>query len=489
MAPTRKLPAHERTYYVRGAHCPSCELLIERRLLSLPGIRSAKVSAAAGRVVVRYAGSAPTVETLNALLGDDGYLFSDEPFEHPSGFSFVGTLYALPLAGALIAAFLALEKTGISGAVNVNARSSLPALFLFGVLAGCSSCAALVGGMVLSLSRQWLEAFPGDAPWRRKAEPHLLFNAGRLLSYALLGAALGSLGSLLRLSELVSSVVVLLVAVLMLVLGLQMLGIPPFSRVQLALPASLTRHISREQRFAHRSVPFILGALTFFLPCGFTLTAQSLALLSGSPLHGGLIMLVFALGTLPMLLAIGLSSMRLLQAGRIAPLFSRVAGLLVIFFTLWTVSARLTVMGVAFPSISRAATSVAASPLAPSALGAQVQQQADASSQNGAASSGAPEQQLPPIVDGVQVVKMVASSSGYEPRTFAVRVGIPVRWEVTDQGTSGCTNAIIAPAMFSGRIQLHQGQTSVKEFTPKQVGTFRYSCWMGMVTGKIQVVK
>jgi uncharacterized protein len=453
--------------------------------------------------VVTHEGTPPSVETLNQLLTPDGYAFAETPFT-PAWRAYLGELLrALLVAGVLIAAFLALGRTGLSGLVDVSTGSSLPMLFVFGVLAGLSSCAALVGGMVLSLARQWLAAYPANASFAQKAEPHLLFNAGRLVSYALFGAALGAVGGLVQISEAVSAILVLIVAAFMLIMGLQMLGIPPFNRVQLALPRFITRRISDERRFQGRVMPFFLGALTFFLPCGFTITAQSLALVSGSAVRGGLIMLFFALGTLPMLLVIGLSSMRLLQTRTIAPLFAKVAGVLVIFFAVWTINARLTVMGLApvapvqakapVAAVTRAAPTQVA-PATPTAVAVAQQlpatptplaSRATATPVPAPASSG----DLPPIVDGKQVVRMTASASAYEPRAFKVRMGVPVRLEVTDVGTSGCTSAMVFPGMFSGRLALTHGQTSVKEFTPQKVGTFKYSCWMGMVTGSIQVVE
>jgi plastocyanin domain-containing protein len=91
------------------------------------------------------------------------------------------------------------------------------------------------------------------------------------------------------------------------------------------------------------------------------------------------------------------------------------------------------------------------------------------------------------LIDGKQVIKMQASSSGYSPRSFKVKAGIPVRWEITDIGTSGCTNAVISRALFDGEIPLTQGQTSIKEFTPQTPGTYKVSCWMGMISGTIEV--
>jgi len=98
------------------------------------------------------------------------------------------------------------------------------------------------------------------------------------------------------------------------------------------------------------------------------------------------------------------------------------------------------------------------------------------------------EDGLPPIVNGKQILKMTASSSGYKPNYLKVKAGIPVRWEITDTGTSGCTNAIISRGLFADEIPLTPGQTSVKEFTPIKPGKYKFSCWMGMVSGTIEVV-
>ena len=84
---------------------------------------------------------------------------------------------------------------------------------------------------------------------------------------------------------------------------------------------------------------------------------------------------------------------------------------------------------------------------------------------------------------------MNASASGYSPNTFTVKAGQKVRWEITDTGTSGCTNAVIARSLFQGPVNLVPGTTSVKEFTaPTTPGTYRFSCWMGMISGTIEVI-
>jgi len=98
------------------------------------------------------------------------------------------------------------------------------------------------------------------------------------------------------------------------------------------------------------------------------------------------------------------------------------------------------------------------------------------------------EEGFAPVVNGKQVLKMEASSRGYQPNYFKVKAGIPVRWEITDVGTSGCTNAVISKSLFDGSINLTPGQTSTKEFTPTKPGKYKFSCWMGMISGTIEVI-
>ena len=234
------------------------------------------------------------------------------------------------------------------------------------------------------------------------------------------------------------------------------------------MPKFITRFIADESNFKGRYMPLLMGAFTFFLPCGFTITAQGLALISGSAVQGGLIMFLFALGTLPMLLTIGLSSVKFSQKPHLSEKFLKVAGILVLFFAFYNINFQLNILGVS--SLS------------------------DLDINSGRLSSGTKnnsaqsEEGLPPIVNGKQILKMDASSRGYSPSYLKVKVGIPVRWEITDKGTSGCTNAIISKNLFEGEISLTPGQTSIKEFTPKKPGKYKFSCWMGMVSGIIEVV-
>jgi len=252
----------------------------------------------------------------------------------------------------------------------------------------------------------------------------------------------------------------------MVALGLQMLGVKYFQKFQITLPRFITRKIADEKNFQGKFMPILFGAFTFFLPCGFTLTAQSLALISGSFWQGAAIMFFFALGTAVGLLAIGFSSVKFLEKPHLSEKFLKVAGTLVLFFAFYNFNAQLNVLGL--PSLSDL--------------------KLDSFAQTIYQKNSFNDKDLPPIVNGKQIIKMKASRYGYEPNYFKVRVGIPVRWEIEDVGTSGCTNAIVAKGLFPDEIPLTPGKVSVKEFTPTRPGKYKFSCWMGMVSGIIEVV-
>lgn len=429
------------TYSVSGTHCHSCELIIEKEISKLPGVKSVSASTKDQKVVIRYQKKSPEISQLNQLFKDNNYVFSNSPaVAEVKTDIYTSILVSL----GIIAAFYFFQKTGIFSSFNVSTTSATPAFFFFGLLAGFSTCAALVGGIVLTLSRRGLASV-------------ISFNLGRLILFTILGGILGYFGSFFRLSITASAIVTILVSLIMVVLGLQMLNFKFLNFINFSLPKSITGSISDDSKFGGVYLPAIMGGLTFFLPCGFTLTAQSLALGSSNWLTGALIMMFFALGTLIPLTIIGVTGAKSLSRPTSAKYFSQVAGILILVFAIYNVSSQFNVLGI-IPTSTPIKTSTEQLILAP-------------------------------IIDSKQLLKMSASSTGYTPNTFTIKAGQPVRWEITDRGTSGCTNAVISRTLFDGPINLVPGTTSVREFTaPTTAGTYRFSCWMGMISGTIVVV-
>jgi len=461
----------EHTYFVRGMHCSSCEILIEKKLLEISRIKSVEASTSKGRVVIEYEGDKPNVEILNNVFKKDNYLFFNNEYEFKvndknniHNKSLNKNLIAFGLALSIVIVFIVLDRMGISNFVSVTESSSLLAFLGFGLLAGVSSCAALVGGIVLSMSKQWNEIYKKEETTFNKIQPHLLFNTGRVLSYIFFGGLLGLLGSRLQLSIGVVSFLIIAISLFMVMVGLQMLGVRALQKFQISTPKFITRKISDEKSFNGKYAPFVMGAATFFLPCGFTVIVQSVALLSGSVISGAMIMGYFALGTLPVLLLIGFSSVKLLERPHLAQTFSRVAGFLLLFFALFNINNQMNVLGLKslndiFPSSG------------------QLQIKSDK------------EDNLAPIISGSQVIKTKAFARRYSPNYFKVKLGIPVKWEVTSSGEPGCTNSgIISNGLFDGKIDIIPGKATVKEFTPQKTGKYKFTCTMGMYTGIIEVV-
>ena len=472
--PEKNTKTKEHIYKVEGMHCASCELLIEKKLLEIQNVKAVDASTVNGQVVVEYEGDRPNPERLSKIFKEENYAFSDlndkenkkeEKLEKKTVNS---TLVAFNIAIFLIIAFLLLDKMGIANFLSLNSTSSLLTFFGFGLLAGVSSCAALVGGIVLSMSKQWNSLYSQEQSTSKKLQPHIMFNAGRVISYAVLGGVLGLIGSRLQISPKFTGFLIVAISLLMIALGLQMLGVKAFRKFQmghpLGLPKSATRYIANENNFQGKYMPFIMGALTFFLPCGFTITAQSLALLSGNIFTGALIMGAFAVGTVPMLLFIGLSSVKFSSKPHLAERFSKVAGFLVLFFALYNISNQANVLG--FTGFNNGVNLA----------------------QNQNQTKTVDVKDLAPCVDGKQVIQMTASGSGDSPNYFKVRAGIPVKWEVTASNSLGCNGAIISNSLFDGTIDLTPGQVSTKEFTPQSPGKYRFSCTMGMISGIIEVI-
>src|SRR3989344_2092476 len=138
----------EHIYSVKGMHCAACEILIEKKLLELPGVKAVDASTADGKATIEYEGEKPRIDTLNNIFKKDNYTFfenqiiSEEVSEKSSSVN--PTLFGFGIAVVIVMGFLLLEKLGISGLFNISSKSSLVSFFAFGVLAGLSSCAALI---------------------------------------------------------------------------------------------------------------------------------------------------------------------------------------------------------------------------------------------------------------------------------------------------------------------------------------------------------
>ena len=84
-----------------------------------------------------------------------------------------------------------------------------------------------------------------------------------------------------------------------------------------------------------------------------------------------------------------------------------------------------------------------------------------------------------------QIIKMNVTSSGWQPDSFVLKKGIPVKWIIDGQQLTGCNNGIKVPSLGLS-FTIKPGIQTI-EFTPTQTGLIQWSCWMGMIKGKFTV--
>src|SRR5205814_326125 len=170
-----------------------------------------------------------------------------------------------------------------------------------------------------------------------RLRPHLYFNAGRIASYTLLGGAVGALGATLTLSPAINGILSIAASAVMILLGLQMLRLfPGLTRFMPTMPKALSHRIHDLAERETKESAFVLGAATFFLPCGFTQALQLYVLSKGNAGTGALTMLAFSLGTLPALLSLGTLSG--LITGTVQRYFLKFSGVLVILLGLFSLN-------------------------------------------------------------------------------------------------------------------------------------------------------
>ena len=200
------------------------------------------------------------------------------------------------------------------------------AAFLAGLLGGVH-CAGMCGGITGALAA----AARGPAVARQ-----LAFNAGRVASYCVAGAAVGATGgALIGAGPIIAAQTTMFVIAngLMVFLGLYVAG---WGRGVLRLEAAGSGLWWSLEPLRRRLYPvdstakaLAAGAVWGWVPCGLVYSMLALALAAGNPLDGALVMAAFGFGTLPNLLAAGFAAQRVLALRRL-PWIRRSAGVLII---------------------------------------------------------------------------------------------------------------------------------------------------------------
>jgi uncharacterized protein len=186
-------------------------------------------------------------------------------------------------------------------------------MFMLGLVSSLH-CVQMCGPIVLSYSVA-LESLTDRSPAGRPLlMNHLAYNAGRILTYSVLGAIAGLAGQTMGVLGRVAGfahILAIVSGVLMILVGISLFGVIPSGVVGLSLfriPSAFFRQVAKFLSLPGAANRFLLGLALGFLPCGLIYAALIKAMSAGSPIAGAVTMVAFGSGTAGALLALGLFS-------------------------------------------------------------------------------------------------------------------------------------------------------------------------------------
>ena len=419
------------TLRVENMICISCERKINNTLKNVKGVIEGRASYKNGTLYIKYDENLCSLKDIENILTDLGYSINKDSSINKE---------ALSIAGILLIALVIFKLGQNSGSFDMSEslKSNIGyiSLFFVGIFTSLH-CIGMCGGIMMSQSLSFKE----DKPLG-KLKPSLFYNLGRLTSYTLLGGIVGAIGSVFSLSTSMQGLISLFAAVFMIIMGFNISGFKTFRRFSLNIPLLSANNNNNKN-------PFIVGLLNGLMPCGPLQTMQLYALATGSFISGALSMFFFALGTIPLMMSLGLilgslSKNRTKQILKLSGIIIVVLGVNMAFRGLSLLDINLQ------PNISTETT----------------------------------DKNIATIEGDKQSVEISATLRGYEPNVIYLQKGIEADLIIQGERLTSCNNEIIIPSL-NVRKKLSSGD-NVITFSPES--DINFSCWMGMKRGRIKVV-
>jgi len=324
-------------------------------------------------------------------------------------------------------------------------------------------CVAMCGSMVLTY------AVKDDTQggFVRRLVPHVAYQGSKMLSYVLVGLALGAVGAAFDLGG-VRGWVTAAAGLFMVFLGLQMTGrFPALRKFTLRPPKALVAALVRTRKRANDEIaegefnlatPITFGLLTGLMPCGPLQGAQLAAAATGSPISGALAMLGFGLGTAPLMLGFGAVS------GMLSAKFQKRMMLV----------AAVLVMGLGLVMLNRGAM----------LLGSPVTGQTVKAAVLGTPQPAESDAEYAEGTDGVVEVPLTIADVQFVPSNLQIPADRPVRLIVDRQEDNACSDQLAVPQL-GVLVDLKPFDTTVVELPAADSGTYTLTCGMGMMYGQI----
>ena len=448
---------------IEGMTCVNCQNRIEQALRNIAGISKVYVSYSKGQAEIEFDNDILTLDRIIAVIQNLDYKVVKKRKIDYSEFVNRAVTFAI-----IILLYCLLQRFGILNllvpSMLADSKMSYGMLFIVGLLTSVH-CIAMCGGINLSQCIPEADDDNGKTPKNKIIFPSLLYNTGRVISYSVIGFLLGGMGMLLTgggrmgIPLLLQGILKIIAGLFMVIMGINMLGwIPVLRKFQIKFPQRLTDKINKKRRRENR--PFFVGLLNGLMPCGPMQSMQIIALGSGNPVSGAAAMLMFSLGTVPLMLGFG--SMVSALGKKYTKIVMRVGSVLVVVLGLAMLS-----QGVSLSGINMYRTGTESAGI----------ESEDTEELNVAKISASGD---------MQYVNSELDFGTYPEIT--VYSGIPVKWtiNVPEEVINGCNYKMVINT-YGITHEFTPGE-NVIEFIPGESGTVQYTCWMGMINGKINII-
>jgi uncharacterized protein len=441
-------------FKAKGMHCTSCEELIKRAAKKIDGVNEIVVDYVTEKVEVNFDEDKTSLGTIRDIVEEKGYETSlieestKQETKKPDSdyYTFdkrvMGTIFGI--IGLLIAGYFIFQFAEGFELPTISANMGYGLLLLVGLLTGFH-CVSMCGGFVLSYTAK--HAQEGTKSYKS----HFQYGLGKTISYTVIGAAFGLLGSIIAFTPLMRGVAGIVAGLFLVIFGLNMLNIiPGLRKIRIKTPSFINKFVSKETQ--KQKSPLVIGLLNgLMIACGPLQAIYIMAAGTGSMLEGAKILFIFGIGTLPVMLGFGF--LATLISNKATHKILKASGVIVIILGLIMVNRGLALTGSGFDTTS----------LLASASGNQLTGNAIA-------------------MDGeYQIIEMTVDRYGYSPDKFVLQKDVPVKWVINGEELTGCNNAIQVPKLDL-EFDIQKGEQTI-EFTPTEEGTISWSCWMGMIPG------
>jgi uncharacterized protein len=444
------------TIKTKGMTCNSCEKIIARSAIKIPGVIRAASNYEDETCQIEYDSSKTNINEIILAIENKGYNCQDNnQNNNPKKKSLI--YWGFISIGLLAAIYFTYNLYSTFNLPTISQNMGYGLLFVVGLLTGFH-CIGMCGGFVVSYTTK------GVKENKKPLKLHTSYAIGKTLSYTVIGALFGLLGSIVAFTPQIRGIAGIVAGLFLVIFGLKMLNIFPNLRklkINLKTPKFIRKFINKNRK--KTSNPLTIGLLNgLMIACGPLQAIYIMAAGSASMIEGAKMLFVFGIGTLPVMLGFGYITSFFSKKATTKVL--KASGVIVIILGVIMLNRGLALSGTGFDY-----NSITAGFDTLGTVG-DINSNGDSNNNNVAIQKG-----------DYQEISMDVVRYGWSQDKFILKKGVPVRWKINGKEINGCNNAIQVPSL-NLNFKITPGEQII-EFTPTKTGKISWSCWMGMIPG------